>query len=75
MKLVMLSFWKANFYESYFLALGRTVHKLPINLSHYALTCYLKKTLKQYIEVYYRIFISVLFGEIFCFEIFSCQQF
>ena len=29
------------------------------------LSSYLKETLKQYIEVYYRIFISALFGEIF----------
>ena len=29
------------------------------------LWAYLKETPKQYIEVYYRIFISALFGEIF----------
>ena len=29
------------------------------------LSSYLKETPKQYIEVYYRIFISALFGEIF----------
>ena len=29
------------------------------------LSFYLKETPKQYIEVYYRIFISALFGEIF----------
>ena len=29
------------------------------------LMAYLKETPKQYIEVYYRIFISALFGEIF----------
>ena len=29
------------------------------------LSAYLKETPKQYIEVYYRIFISALFGEIF----------
>ena len=39
------------------------------------LSSYLKETPKQYIEVYYRIFISALFGEIFGLEIFSCPRF
>ena len=36
------------------------------------LSSHLKETPKQYIEVYYRILISALFGEIFRLEIFSC---
>ena len=36
------------------------------------LSSYLKETSKQYIEVYYRIFISALFDETFGLEIFSC---
>ena len=36
------------------------------------LSSHLKETPKQYMEVYYRIFISALFREIFSFEIFSC---
>ena len=36
------------------------------------LSSHLKETPKQYTEVYYRIFISALIGEIFSMEIFSC---
>ena len=36
------------------------------------LSSHLKETPKQYIEVYYRIFISALFLEIFSSEILSC---
>ena len=36
------------------------------------LSSHFKETSKQYIEVYYRIFISALFREIFSFEILSC---
>ena len=36
------------------------------------LSSYFKETAKQYIEVYHRIFIPALFGEIFWLEIFSC---
>ena len=36
------------------------------------LSSHLKETPKQYIEVCNRIFISALFGEIFCLEVFSC---
>ena len=36
------------------------------------LSSLLKETLKQYIEVYYRIFMSALFRKIFSFEISSC---
>ena len=35
------------------------------------LSSYLTETPKQYIKVYYRIFISALFGEMFWLEIFS----
>ena len=37
-----------------------------------SLLSYSKETPKQHIEVYYRIFISALFGEIFSLEIFIC---
>ena len=36
------------------------------------LSSHLKETLKQYVEVCYRIFISALFRKIFSFEILSC---
>ena len=36
------------------------------------LSSYLKETPKQYIQVYYRIFISAFFGDIFLVEMFSC---
>ena len=36
------------------------------------LSAYLKETPKPYIEVYYRIFMPALFGEIFWLEIFIC---
>ena len=46
--------------------------KLKVKWQQNFLSSHLKETPKQYIEVYYRILVSALFGEIFCLEIFSC---